>query len=75
MLLRPKYPPPAVPTDALPVRARHASVPEVPGPSACACPHDSTPPARRNTVQLTPAGVIAAVGAGTAVVLVVGAVL
>ncbi|MEV6109888.1 SpdD-like protein, partial [Streptomyces sp. NPDC051940] len=31
--------------------------------------------ARRNTVQLTPAGVIAAVGAGTAVVLVVGAVL
>ncbi|MFC8201818.1 SpdD-like protein [Streptomyces sp. NPDC057298] len=76
-MLRPKVPtmpqptgliaPPAViePTTVIP----HTTTAPAPAPMAPA------PAAARPTVQLTPGAVIALVGGGTAVVLVVGAVL
>jgi hypothetical protein len=77
-MLRPKVPtmpqptglvtPPAVvePTTVI----QHA--PQTPAPAPVASP---APVPARPTVQLTPGAVIALVGSGTAVVLVVGAVL
>ncbi|MEU5599457.1 SpdD protein [Streptomyces sp. NPDC020298] len=70
-MFTPKYPPPdtaptvptpAPTTDNVPAAATPAPVPVVPA-------------SNRPTVQLTPGTVLALVGGGTAVVLVVGAVL
>ncbi|MFJ9039869.1 SpdD-like protein [Streptomyces sp. NPDC102406] len=46
-------------------------------PAACSCQHTAPAPAATNrpTVQLTPGSLLLLVGGGTAVVLVVGAVL
>lgn len=79
-MLRPKIPTNPAPTGlvAPPVVVEQAPVEPHPGhaPSHCHCltqaPVSAAP---RSAVQLTPTGVVALVGAGTAVVLVVGAVL
>ncbi|MFF8943076.1 SpdD-like protein [Streptomyces sp. NPDC014864] len=73
-MLRPKIP-------TMPTPTRHTAPPAVVEPTAVEqCPTPAAVPApvpvpSRPTVQLTPGALVALVGGGTAVVLVVGAVL
>ncbi|MEW9514105.1 SpdD-like protein [Streptomyces bacillaris] len=69
-MLRPKIPTNPLPTGIVTGTAR-SDVPAVPHQTPAPAP---TAPARL-TVQLTPGAVVAVIGGGTAVVLVVGAVL
>ncbi|MEV5129405.1 SpdD-like protein [[Kitasatospora] papulosa] len=68
-MLRPKIPTNPLPTGIVTGTAR-SDVPAMPHQT----PAPTTAPAR-STVQLTPGAVVAVIGGGTAVVLVVGAVL
>ncbi|MEU2954057.1 SpdD-like protein [Streptomyces xanthochromogenes] len=70
-MLRPKVP-------TMPLPSGHVTPPAVVEPTTVIQAVPASPPAptsARPTVQLTPGAVIALVGGGTAVVLVVGAVL
>ncbi|NEA72156.1 SpdD-like protein [Streptomyces sp. SID13588] len=74
-MFRPQIP--TMPT-ATPITPHHAApAPVVSMPAAaCACQHTAPAPvASRPAVQLTPKGLVAAVGGGVAAVLVVGTVL
>ncbi|RSN91143.1 SpdD-like protein [Streptomyces sp. WAC 05379] len=75
-MLRPRVPVNEKPTgEIIPTITTLGSVvPHDPGQAPCDCRHHA-PAASRPTVQLTPGTVLALVGGGTAVVLVVGAVL
>ncbi|MFE7037979.1 SpdD-like protein [Streptomyces atratus] len=70
-MLRPKIPTNPLPTGIVTGTAR-SDVPAVPHQTPAA-PAPTAP--ARPTVQLTPGAVVAVIGGGTAVVLVVGAVL
>ncbi|PAZ09903.1 SpdD-like protein [Streptomyces sp. SA15] len=72
-MLRPKIPTMPEPTGLVtpPAPVTDQSAPVAPTPA----PAPAVPASPRPTVQLTPGAVIALVGSGTAVVLVVGAVL
>ncbi|MFD7603275.1 SpdD-like protein [Streptomyces mirabilis] len=78
-MLRPKVPTMPQPTGLVtppavvePTAAIQQHTPQAPAPAPVVSP---APAPARPTVQLTPGAVIALVGSGTAVVLVVGAVL
>ncbi|MFJ1879730.1 SpdD protein [Streptomyces sp. NPDC088137] len=81
-MFSPKYPAPDIaPTPATSLVRPPAGLAHLP---ACDCHHTPAPatapaprpvPAPRSTVQITPGALIAAVAGGSAVVLVVGAVL
>ncbi|MGW1845088.1 SpdD protein [Streptomyces sp. NPDC001966] len=75
-MFSPKYPTPDIaPTPATSLVRPPAALAH---PPACDCHHTPAPattPAPRSTVQITPGALIAAVAGGSAVVLVVGAVL
>jgi hypothetical protein len=72
-MLRPKVPTNPAPTGIVtpPTVKPTLIVPQTPAPA----PTPAAPAPSRPTVQLTPGVLVAAVGGGTAVVLVVGAVL
>ncbi|MFG2272489.1 SpdD-like protein [Streptomyces chartreusis] len=80
-MLRPRVPVNEKPTgEIIPtITTLGAVVPHDPGQAPCSCENHArtpmAPAAPRPTVQLTPGTVLALVGGGTAVVLVVGAVL
>ncbi|MFB7845449.1 SpdD protein [Streptomyces sp. NPDC002466] len=75
-MFSPKYPPPdTAPTPETSLIQPPAALAH---PPACDCNHTPAPapvPAPRPGVRLTPGALVAAVAGGTAVVLVVGAVL
>ncbi|MFF7166337.1 SpdD-like protein [Streptomyces sp. NPDC008086] len=80
-MLRPRVPVNEKPTGEIPptITTLGAVVPHESGQAPCGCQHHApaptAPATSRPAVQLTPGTVIALVGGGTAVVLVVGAVL
>ncbi|MFE4623244.1 SpdD-like protein [Streptomyces mirabilis] len=71
-MFRPKVPTMPQPTGLVTPPAVIQHTPQAPAPAPVVTP---APVPARPTVQLTPGAVIALVGSGTAVVLVVGAVL
>ncbi|MFJ1559607.1 SpdD-like protein [Streptomyces mirabilis] len=71
-MFRPKVPTMPQPTGLVTPPAVIQHTPQTPAPAPVVSP---APAPARPTVQLTPGAVIALVGSGTAVVLVVGAVL
>ncbi|MEU0930504.1 SpdD-like protein [Streptomyces malaysiensis] len=70
-MLRPKYPTMPQPTGLVAPQTPTTITPGTPAPP----PTPNAPASTRPVVQLTPSSAIALVGGGTAVVLVVGAVL
>ncbi|MEU8351015.1 SpdD-like protein [Streptomyces sp. NPDC048845] len=75
-MLRPKIPTNPTPTGAVIPLAVEPTAVEQPRPASAPAPvAEPAPTSSRPTVQVTPGGVLALVGAGTAVVLVVGTVL
>ncbi|PGH48327.1 SpdD-like protein [Streptomyces sp. Ru87] len=76
-MFRPKIPTNPTPTGAvIPLAVEPTSVDRAPAPAAVPAPvAESAPVSTRPTVQLTPGALLALVGGGTAVVLVVGTVL
>lgn len=80
-MIRPRIPVNPLPTGIVtPLTAAHTpAVVPADQHAACACRHNSpapiAPAATGPSVRLSPAGVLAVVGGGAAVVLVVGAVL
>lgn len=72
-MLRPKIPTNPTPTGAtIPLPVEPTAIEQRPSAPA---PVPAAPVSSRPTVQLTPGAVLAVIGGGTAVVLVVGAVL